>query len=279
MSSARNGSAYIRSLDAWQLSHIRAECLTRVSGCIGGNSGMRKLVLIGGGYISDLTTLAIDRRVVEMTGVTSPRALFIPTASNDEEQYYVNFQHMYGNLLGCNTDVLMCIRQPLTLEAIEEKFLSSDLIYIGGGNYLRLMNVWKELGINELIIKALDAGIVMAGISAGAIYWFRTGLRSAEQGGYTKDEGIGLIPAFHCPHYNQPTRSEAFQYQMKTQSDVGIALEDNVALAILGDSYHVISSQDDAKAYKMINRSGNLNIHELRNDCAEMSLPQLFYMH
>jgi len=58
---------------------------------VGGSSRVKKLVLIGGGYISDLTTMAIERRVVELTGVTSPKALFIPTASNDEEQYYFNF--------------------------------------------------------------------------------------------------------------------------------------------------------------------------------------------
>lgn len=240
---------------------------------------MRKLVLIGGGYISDLTTLAIDRRVVELAGVTSPKALFIPTVSNDEEQYYLNFKNMYGRHLGCSTDVLMCIREPLTLEAMEKKIFSSDLIYIGGGNYPRLMNTWKALGLDNLMIKALDAGIVVAGISAGAIYWFRSGLRSAEQGGYIKDEGIGVIPAFHCPHFNQLTRAEAFQYQMKTEREVGIALEDDVALAILGESYQLVSSQDNAKAYKMLNHNGDLDIREVEHCSTKMPLQELFSSH
>lgn len=240
---------------------------------------MRKLVLIGGGYIGDSTTMAIDQRVVELTGVTSPKALFIPTASNDEEQYYLNFKNMYGRHLGCVTDALMCIREPLTLETMENKILSSDLIYIGGGNYPRLIHTWKTLGLDELMIKALNAGTVVVGISAGAIYWFRSGLRSAEQGGYTKDEGIGVIPAFHCPHFNQPSRAEAFQYHMKTESEVGIALGDDVALAVLGSHYEVVSSQNDAKAYKIVNRNGDLDIQELENGREEIPLHELFYSH
>ena len=249
--------------------------LTRVDRVRGNCPRMRKLVLIGGGYISDLTTLAIDERVVKLTGVTSPKALFIPTASNDEEQYYNDFENMYGRHLGCDTDVLMCIRDPLSLETMEKKIFSSDLIYIGGGNYLRLMNTWKAFGLDNLLRKALDTGIVVAGISAGAIYWFRHGFRSAEQGGYTKDAGLDVIPAFLCPHYNQSARAEAFQYHMRTENEVGIALEDDVALAIFGDTYQVISSQDDAFAYKMVNRSGNLDIQELENGCTEMPLHKL----
>ena len=87
-----------------------------------------------------------------------------------------------------------------------------------------------------------------------------------------------MIPAFHCPHYNQSTRAEAFQYQMKLESDVGIALEDDVALIVLGGSYEIISSQDDAKAYKMVNRNGDLDIQELRNGRGE-SLNDLFNRH
>jgi len=62
----------------------------------------------------------------------------------------------------------MCIREPHALKTMKEKIFSSDLIYIGGGNYPRLMNTWKILGLADLMLKALDAGIVVTGISAGA---------------------------------------------------------------------------------------------------------------
>ena len=50
-------------------------------------STARKIVAIGGGELKDLETLEIDKRIVELTGKTRPKALFIPTASGDAVGY------------------------------------------------------------------------------------------------------------------------------------------------------------------------------------------------
>ena len=42
-----------------------------------------KIVAIGGGEIREMETAAIDKRIIELTGKTQPKALFIPTASSD----------------------------------------------------------------------------------------------------------------------------------------------------------------------------------------------------
>lgn len=68
-------------------------------------------------------------------------------------------------------------------------------------------------------------------------------------------------------------------HQMKTESEIGIALEDDVALAILGESYQVVTSQDNGKAYKMVNDNGDLDIQELKNGCTEMPVNDLFFGH
>ena len=49
---------------------------------------MGKLVAIGGGQLAERETLAIDREIVNLTGKTRPRALFIPTASSDSREYW-----------------------------------------------------------------------------------------------------------------------------------------------------------------------------------------------
>ena len=51
-----------------------------------------KLVAIGGGKIALKQTLTIDSMVVDLVGKNRPRALFIPTASGDDEEYYESFQ-------------------------------------------------------------------------------------------------------------------------------------------------------------------------------------------
>ena len=49
---------------------------------------MGKIVAIGGGDLRTLETLSIDREIINLTGKSRPRALFIPTASSDSEEYW-----------------------------------------------------------------------------------------------------------------------------------------------------------------------------------------------
>ena len=57
----------------------------------------RKIVAIGGGELNTLETADIDKRIIELTGKTRPKALFIPTASGDAEGYVETFEACYGD--------------------------------------------------------------------------------------------------------------------------------------------------------------------------------------
>ena len=56
--------------------------------------------------MAERETLAIDKEIVSLTGKDHPSALFIPTASGDSPEYWQSFQEVYGQELGCETDVL-----------------------------------------------------------------------------------------------------------------------------------------------------------------------------
>ena len=73
-----------------------------------------KIVAIGGGEISELETAAIDRRIIELTGKTRPKALFIPTASSDAPGYIDDFEACYGKHFGCQTRTLELTQNPPT---------------------------------------------------------------------------------------------------------------------------------------------------------------------
>ena len=133
---------------------------------------MKSLVVIGGGEISKKETLPIDKHIVALTGKRSPKALFIPTASGDADGYCATFHKIYGNILGCKTDVLLLLHSTPSYQALKKNILSSDLIYVGGGNTLAMIRRWRHLGVDKLLKKAYEQGIVMAGLSAGGICWF-----------------------------------------------------------------------------------------------------------
>jgi len=110
---------------------------------------------------------------------------------------------------------LFLIDAPPSAREIERKILSADIIYVGGGNTLYMMRVWRRLGVERLLRTAYEEGIVLAGISAGAICWFDSGhsdsmsFYNPRDWQYINVKGLGLIKGVHCPHYNSMTRGVA----------------------------------------------------------------------
>jgi dipeptidase E len=102
------------------------------------------IVAIGGGELRNFETLEIDEYIVKSTGKENPKALFIPTASGDALAYVDTFNKVYGEKLGCKTDSLLLSSENLEDKEIENKILSSDLIYVGGGNTEKMIKLWKE---------------------------------------------------------------------------------------------------------------------------------------
>lgn len=129
---------------------------------------MTKIVAIGGGEVSAKSTLEIDKEIIAFSGKKNPKILFIPTASSDSESYYLTIKEYFNNL-GCSTEVLYLIKdkENLTKKEIEIKIFSSDIIYVGGGNTLKMMTIWRKLGVDVLLKQALEKNIVLCGLSAG----------------------------------------------------------------------------------------------------------------
>src|ERR1700682_330185 len=123
---------------------------------------MRKaIVAIGGGEIRTRGTAAIDREIIRLSNKEHPKILFIPTASSDSERYCRRFTEHFGKFLKCKTDVLSLIDRPPSAREIERKILSTDIVYVGGGNTLQMMRVWRRLGVDRLLKAAYANGIVL----------------------------------------------------------------------------------------------------------------------
>lgn len=85
---------------------------------------MKIIYAIGGGEISALETYKIDKEIVAAAGKRNPKALFIPTASSEAEAYIDFFNKLYGEKLGCETDVLKLLDGQTNPFEAENKILS-----------------------------------------------------------------------------------------------------------------------------------------------------------
>lgn len=225
---------------------------------------MGKIVAIGGGEIRDEETRAIDERLIELTGRARPNVLFIGTAGGDDPDFYQSFQSYFSKSLGCQTDVLPLLTKRPTTASIAHKIESADLIYVGGGNTLRMMKLWRRLGVDKLLEAAHQRGTVLSGISAGAICWFSAGLSDSrsfsgkDDWPYIRVRGLGLVNAIFCPHVDGEKRLSPFVDFMGKYGHMGLGCDNNCALEIIDGHYRFIASQPGAQGYRVYKQRGEV---------------------
>lgn len=225
-----------------------------------------KIVAIGGGengrLKSDGTRVpyeikVFDEEIVRLTNKSNPNYLFIGLTQAELERADFYFETMKNNfsVLGCDCNYLRETDLD-NKDIVKEKINKADIIYVGGGNTLRLMNKLRKYKIDVLLEEAGNRGCVLCGVSAGAICWHNYGnsdsrkfTSNSEQ--LIKVTGLGFIDALFCPHYDgENHRQEDLKRMMKTTKGVALAFENCTALKIVDDKYWVLKSQFGKKAYK-----------------------------
>ncbi len=221
----------------------------------------RNIIAIGGGKIMvpknrEPQTSLIDKAIVQQVKRKSPKVLFIPTASEDNAEYCEAFRHQYEKRLGCSVQALLLYRDRPSNRKIQMLIAGSDIIYVGGGNTLRMMKLWRALGVDKCLDKARKRGAVLCGLSAGAICWFRQGnsdsrkFKDGKNKTLIKVTGLNYADLLMCPHYDvEKHRQPSLKAMMKKTQGVAIGLENCAALHIKDDQYRILASKRNKKAY------------------------------
>lgn len=201
-------------------------------------------------------TTAIDTEIIRFSAQSKPKVLFIPTASEDNQEYCEAFARQYAENLGCSVDILRLFSDARDLTDFRKRIMRSDIVYVGGGNTLRMMKFWRQLGIDQMLNDARQQGAVLCGTSAGAICWFRQGNSDSrkfadnENTSLIKVAGLNYVDLLLCPHYDaEAHRQPALKQMMKKTRGVSIALENNCAIQIHDNDYRIIASQPDKRAF------------------------------
>lgn len=227
---------------------------------------MRRIYAIGGGEIKNKETLKLDEFLVNKakahSGEKRPYALFIPTASHDFMPYYNSFHKIYTGVFNVKTDVALTVFHDYGLDKIKNKFQKADLIYIGGGNTLFMIDSWKKTGILDLITDAYNREVIICGLSAGAICWFEdiyTDSMSDENKKdipYSMAKGLGWIKGVVSPHYNE--RNIDFDEIVLNNYNEAIGIENNSMLEIIDGNITGSISCSGSNVFKIINNSKKL---------------------
>ncbi len=171
----------------------------------------RTIITVGGGGFLLFDTRWLQERYilsqVRATPGRTPRVLFLGTASGDAERAQLNAIKTF-TALGCEADTLAFFPYDMKRD-YAQAVQDADLIYVGGGNTVGMIAVWREFGFDTALRKAYDQGTVLAGISAGANCWFQNYITDSIPGGGIR-QGLGFIQGTYCPHLD----SEAWRQPM-----------------------------------------------------------------
>ncbi len=224
---------------------------------------MKRIVAIGGGELRERSTLKIDEYLAslakERAGERRANALFIPTASHDFMPYYNTFHKVYTGLFDIKTDVALTVFKDVDLEKMKAKFDKADLIYVGGGDTVFMIEHWKKTGLLPLIKDAYERGVILAGLSAGAICWYSDvytdSLKTEDGAQYAMFKGLGWINGIISPHYN--ARMLDFDKIVCYNYECAYGIEDDAAL-IIEEGEVVGSLSSGGSAYRLTVQGGAL---------------------
>lgn len=194
--------------------------------------------------------------VASLTNKTNPRICFIPTASGDDANVMVAWFTTCVELPVKPFVMKAFVTSSASQSSFEEFLLGMDAIIVGGGNTLNMLGIWKAQGIDTIIRKAYDKGIVLSGGSAGSLCWFTGGYSDSRPTELTIVEGLGFLDYSHCPHYNaEPARKPLFEQAiLNGKLQPGYACDDFAGLLFVNGVFKKAVSLDTENRSYFVSR-------------------------
>lgn len=195
--------------------------------------------------------------LLDLTGKPRPRVLFIPTATGDSTESLVNF---YQRLPADRSERRHLALFNRTEVDLEELVLAQDLIWVGGGNTANALAVWRVHGLDQVLRRAWEAGVLLTGGSAGSLCWFQCGTTDSFNLNQLAPlhDGLGFLPYSHCPHFDgEAQRRPLYHSLIAGGFPAGYAIDDDAALLFEGtQQIDAVTARNGASAY-WIERHGD----------------------
>ena len=219
----------------------------------------KKIIAIGGGGFTHQVDESLDQFILDQSKKLNNKIGFLATATKDDQKkidlFYKRFENIGSELSHFNLTS--------NVDGFSEWMLSKDIIYIGGGNTVFMLDIWKKNKLESIFIDSYKKGIILSGVSAGAVCWFDWILSDSVGPGFNPLRGINIISGSCTPHSSNPERINQFELDIKNNKlPEGIAIDDGVAVVFIdGKPTEVYSSRENHKAY-FIDKNKKINLKE-----------------
>ena len=152
---------------------------------------------------------------------------------------------------------------------LESYVLEHDVIWVGGGNTRAMLALWREFGLDKILKQAWREGVVLSGVSAGAVCWFAQGMSDAPNRG-TKlldCRCLGVIPHSGVVHFTGSTLAKRTLKELvqSGKAKPGYAIEDDVALHFVGTELkQAVSLRKGQGAYRATLKGNKAAVERVR---------------
>ncbi|WP_259071405.1 Type 1 glutamine amidotransferase-like domain-containing protein [Mucilaginibacter sp. X4EP1] len=214
---------------------------------MGQGTPTRTIFAYGGGFTRQFMSY-----VITLTKKENPKICFLPTATGDNantiNQWYTACEglpmrgYVQRAFVASYTDS----------KTFEDNLLGMDAIIVGGGNTLNMMAIWKAQGIDTVLRKAYNKGIILGGGSAGSLCWFQGGTTDSRPKDLSIVKCLGFIQTSHCPHYHsEPLRKPLyFDNILQGRLSPGYAIDDKAGIVFENEQYvRTVAIDDKSNAY------------------------------
>jgi len=192
----------------------------------------------------------LDRYVLAQARQPNPSVCFVSTASGDADSHIARFYATFATYRCKPTHLPLFGRTP----DLKRMLPVQDVIYVGGGNTKIMLAVWRDWALPQLLRKAWLSGIVLAGVSAGAICWFEAGVTDSWSGRLAGLPLLGFLPGTCCPHFDgEPERRPVLHRLVATRAvPKALALDDGAAAHFVGRRLaRIVSAQTSSGGYEV----------------------------
>ncbi len=224
------------------------------------------ILATSGGYTygtrTDLDFAPLVHHAVELSGATGrpPRIGYLGTAIGDQE----HFAHRVAEaarVAGFDLTELRLFPMP-NHEDLEAVVLEQDVIWVTGGSVANLLAVWAVHELGPVLRHAWEAGVVLAGVSAGSICWYQGGTTDS----FGPDlravtNGLGLLPYANGVHYDSEAQRRPLVHRLVADGTLGEThcTDDGVGLVYRGtEPVEAVSERPGAGAYRVTLEDGEV---------------------
>ena len=208
---------------------------------------------------------ALVHHAVSLSGVSGrrPKVGYVGTAIGDQE-FYAHRMFEAARVAGFDLTEFRHFTMP-NHDDMRGALLEQDMVWVTGGSVANLLAVWGVHDFGSDLRAAWEAGVVLAGVSAGSICWYEGGTTDS----FGLDlrpvtNGLAFLPYSNGVHYDNEERRRPLVHKLVADGTIGTThcTDDGVGIVYRGTELVEAVTETPGKGAYIVTRDGDRAVEE-----------------